>query len=67
MIADSINLWTMVIFLIVGFITFLSILCLYGCEDGSCTFNNMIRCLCLICTCRMLDIGKSNKKSYTRE
>jgi len=48
MTADTINLWAMLIFLIVGFIVFIYVLLIYSCDDGSCTSGDFCRYLDLI-------------------
>lgn len=54
------------IFLILGLFIFIYTVLLYACEDGSCTCHDWCRCVFLILSCGMCDLGKSKKNSNKR-
>jgi hypothetical protein len=66
MTAMAINLYAMIIFLVVGAIVFIWVLCVYSCDDGSCTSSDFWRCWCLIVTCGLCDMGRNSKRKYNK-
>lgn len=54
------------VFLGVGVFVFFFTILVYACEDGSCTFYDLCRCLFLIFSCGFCDIGKKTKKQHQK-
>ena len=54
------------VFLGVGVFVFFFTILVYACEDGSCTFYDLCRCLFLIFSCGFCDIGKKPKKQHQK-
>lgn len=60
------NVTVVWIFLILGLFIFIYTVLLYACEDGSCTCRDWCRCVLLILSCGMCDLGKSKPNSNKR-
>ena len=58
------NIIVMWIFLVLGGIIFIFTLLVYACEDGSCQFYDLCRCMMLVITCGFCDIGKRVKTHH---